>query len=216
MCQFRGWILVPLTLLYYNIHEGDRMDLIKYIIDHSTEFVSNGGMLVGFFLVFIECFIPALPLSVFVALNVNAFGFLAGFLISWCATCLGSYLCYLFFSFIEGKLTEKFLKRKTIKRIKNGIDKFEKIKFTELVLIITLPFTPSFLVNILAGLTKMAKEKFLVALLIGKSFTIVFWGYIGKSLIESLTDLRSLIYIFVTLVLAYAISKIVSKKMNIE
>ena len=192
------------------------MDLIKYIIDHSTEFVSNGGMLVGFFLVFIECFIPVLPLSVFVALNVNAFGFLGGFLISWSATCLGSYLCYLFFLFIEGKLTEKFLKRKTIKKIKNGIDKFEKIKFTELVLIITLPFTPSCLVNILAGLTKVAKEKFLIALLIGKSFTIVFWGYIGKSLIESLTDLKSLIYIFVTLVLAYIISKIVSKKMHID
>lgn len=192
------------------------MDLIKYIIDHSTEFVSNGGMLVGFFLVFIECFIPVLPLSVFVALNVNAFGFLGGFLISWSATCLGSYLCYLFFLFIEGKLTEKFLKRKTIKKIKNSIDKFEKIKFTELVLIITLPFTPSCLVNILAGLTKVAKEKFLIALLIGKSFTIVFWGYIGKSLIESLTDLKSLIYIFVTLVLAYIISKIVSKKMHID
>ena len=192
------------------------MDLIKYIIDHSTEFVSNGGMLVGFFLVFIECFIPVLPLSVFVALNVNAFGFLGGFLISWSATCLGSYLCYLFFLFIEGKLTEKFLKRKTIKKIKNGIDKFEKIKFTELVLIITLPFTPSCLVNILAGLTKVAKEKFLIALLIGKSFTIVFWGYIGKSLIESLTDLKSLIYIFVTLLLAYIISKIVSKKMHID
>lgn len=192
------------------------MDLIKYIIDHSTEFVSNGGMLVGFFLVFIECFIPVLPLSVFVALNVNAFGFLGGFLISWSATCLGSYLCYLFFLFIEGKLTEKFLKRKTIKKIKNSIDKFEKIKFTELVLIITLPFTPSCLVNILAGLTKVSKEKFLIALLIGKSFTIVFWGYIGKSLIESLTDLKSLIYIFVTLTLAYIISKIVSKKMNIE
>ena len=173
-------------------------------------------MLVGFFLVFIECFIPVLPLSVFVALNVNAFGFLGGFLISWSATCLGSYLCYLFFLFIEGKLTEKFLKRKTIKKIKNSIDKFEKIKFTELVLIITLPFTPSCLVNILAGLTKVAKEKFLIALLIGKSFTIVFWGYIGKSLIESLTDLKSLIYIFVTLLLAYIISKIVSKKMHID
>ena len=49
-----------------------------------------------------------------------------------------------------------------IKKIKNSIDKFEKIKFTELVLIITLPFTPSCLVNILAGLTKVAKEKFLI------------------------------------------------------
>ena len=192
------------------------MDIIQYIIDHSTEFVSNGGIFVGFLLVFIECFIPALPLSVFVALNVNAFGFLFGFLISWSATCLGSYICYRFFTFIEGKMTQKFLNRKTVQRVKKAIDKFQKIKFTELVLIITLPFTPSFLINILSGLTRVPREKFISALLIGKSFSVVFWGYIGKSLIESLTDIYSIIYIIGTLILAYIISKIVSHRMHIE
>ena len=192
------------------------MNFIQYIIDHSTEFVSNGGILVGFFFVFIECFIPALPLSVFVALNVNAFGFFIGFLISWIATCLGSFICYRFFYFLGEKIYQKFLKRKTIQRIKNGIDRFQRIKFTELVLILTLPFTPSCLVNILGGLTKMSREKFLFALLIGKSFSVIFWAYIGKSFIESLTDLKSIIYIIITLVLAYIISKIVSRKMNME
>ena len=176
------------------------MDIIQYIIDHSTEFVSNGGIFVGFLLVFIECFIPALPLSVFVALNVNAFGFLFGFLISWSATCLGSYICYRFFTFIEGKMTQKFLNRKTVQRVKKAIDKFQKIKF----------------INILSGLTRVPREKFISALLIGKSFSVVFWGYIGKSLIESLTDIYSIIYIIGTLILAYIISKIVSHRMHIE
>ena len=202
--------------LYYNSFEGDKMDIIRFIVDNSTEFVSKGGIPVGFLLVFIECFIPALPLSVFVALNVNAFGFLVGFLISWIATCLGSYICYLLFSFVGEKLSNKFLNRKMVQKIRRGIETFEKIKFTELVLIITLPFTPSFLVNILSGLTKMRKEKFLFALLIGKCFSVVFWGYIGKSFIESLTDITSIVYILLTLILAYIISKIVSRKMNID
>ena len=192
------------------------MDIIQYIIDNSTDFISQGGILVGFFLVFIECFIPALPLSLFVALNINAFGFLIGFFISWCATCLGSYICYRFFSFVDRKLSDKFLNRRLIQKVKKGISKFQKIKFTELVLIITLPFTPSFLINILSGLARVSREKFLLSILIGKGFTVVFWGYIGKSLIESLTDIKSIIYIVVTLVLAYVISKIVSKKMNLE
>ena len=62
----------------------------------------------------------------------------------------------------------------------------------------------------------MSKEKFVIAILIGKLFEIIFWGYIGKSLIDSLTDIKSFIYIFVTLIVSYIISKIVSKKMNIE
>ena len=192
------------------------MHVVEYIIDHSTEFVATGGILFGFLLVFLECFIPALPLSLFVTLNINAFGFFIGILISWIATCLGSILCYSFFSFIKGKFTEKFLSRKMIKRLKKAIDRFEKITFTELVLLITLPFTPSFLVNIVSGLSGVSREKFILSILIGKVFMVVFWGYIGKSLIDSLTDFKSIIYIAIALLIAYILSKIVSHRMEIE
>lgn len=192
------------------------VEIVNYIIEYSTNLISMGGIFFGFFLVFIECFIPALPLSVFVALNVNAFGIFLGVLISWIATCTGSFLCYILFSFLEEKFISKFFKKKTIRQIANSIDKFRKIKLSQLVLVITLPFTPSFLVNILSGLAGMSKEKFITALLIGKVFTVIFWGYIGKSFIESLTDIGSIVFIVVALVVAYIISKIVSKKMNIE
>ncbi len=192
------------------------LEIINFIVEYSTKFIATGGLPFGFFLVFIECFIPALPLSVFVALNVNAFGVFVGILISWIATCLGSLCCYMLFSFLEEKFISKILKNKTRKTIKNSIVKFKTIGFSELVLIITLPFTPSFLVNILSGLAGVSKEKFISALLIGKVFTVIFWGYIGKSFIESLTDFSSIIYIIVALGIAYVISKIVSRKMNIE
>ena len=192
------------------------MRVVEYIIDHSTELVSNGGILFGFFLVFLECFIPALPLSVFVTLNINAFGFFIGILMSWIATCLGSFICYIFFYYVNDKFTNKFLSKKIIVKIKNGINRFKKIRFSELVLLITLPFTPSFLVNILSGLSGMRKDKFILAILIGKVFMVTFWGYIGKSLIDSLTDIKSIIFILIALIIAYVISKIVSRKMNIE
>lgn len=192
------------------------MDIVNYIVENSTNFISNGGILVGFLLVFIECFIPMLPLSVFVALNVNAFGFFIGCIISWIATCTGGYICYRISLIIDVKLQEKFLNKKFLSKIMNKIDYFQKIKFTQLVLIITLPFTPSFFVNILSGISGMSKKKYITSLLIGKLFCIVFWGYIGKSLIESLTDIKSIMYIVITLLLAYIISKIINKKMNIE
>ena len=192
------------------------MDAVEQIIEFSTNFISSGGLLFGFFIVYIECLIPILPLSVFIALNVNAFGFFIGVLISWIATCLGCVTCYYLYIFLGDKLTKKFMTRKTYNKIKDKIDKFRDIKFSELVLVITVPFTPSFLINLLAGLSKMPKEKFFLGLLIGKIFTIIFWGYIGKTLIESLTDIKALIYIGVTLVVAYIISKIVTKKFGIE
>jgi uncharacterized membrane protein YdjX (TVP38/TMEM64 family) len=192
------------------------VDIVNFIIDYSTEFISTGGILFGFFLVFIECFIPALPLSVFVTLNINAFGFLLGVVISWIATCTGSFLCYLLFSFIEEKFLSKLFNRKFIKKISNNIDKFRNISFSLLVLILTLPFTPSFLINILAGLAGISREKYITALLIGKAFMIIFWGYIGSSLLKSLTDIYSIIYIIIALGLAYIISKIISHRLDLE
>ncbi len=192
------------------------MDLVNYIIEFSTEYISKGGPFFGFLLVFSECFFPMLPLSVFVTLNVNAFGLVGGCLISWMATCLGSFICYLLFRYLESKISEKFLNKKLVKKIVKATDKFKKVKFTELVLIITLPFTPSFLVNILCGITRMKKEKFICSLLVGKAFSISFWGYIGKTFIDSITDLHSIIYILVALGIAYIVSKVISKKMNIN
>ena len=192
------------------------MEFVQYMIENSSDFISAGGILVGFFFVFIECFIPILPLSVFVALNVDAFGFYNGCLISWMATCLGSFICYSIFLYLERKLMNHFLNRKTIQKIRKGINRFQNITFTELVLLMTLPFTPSFLINILSGLVKIPREKFVGALIIGKLFSIVFWGYIGKSLLDSLMDFRSILYIVITLMIAYIISKIVSVKLNIS
>lgn len=192
------------------------MDIIEQVIEFSTNFISSGGLLFGFFIVYIECLIPVLPLSVFIALNVNAFGFFMGVLISWIATCLGCVTCYYLYVFLGDKLTKKFISKKTYSKIKDKIDKFRDIKFSQLVLVITVPFTPSFLINLLAGLSHMEKEKFFLGLLVGKIFTIIFWGYIGKTLIESLTDIKALVYIGITLVVAYIISKIVTKKFGIE
>ena len=192
------------------------MNTIHYIVDYSTELLNNGGAFLGFLLVFLECFIPMLPLSVFVTFNINAFGFLFGIFISWIATCLGSLCCYMLFYFLEEEFFVKFFHKQMLSKIRRGMHSFEHISFSQLVLIITLPFTPSFLVNILSGISKLSFKKFICALLIGKLFMIVFWGYIGKNILESLTDIWSLVYIGCALLLSYIVSKIVGRRMNID
>ena len=90
------------------------------------------------------------------------------------------------------------------------------IDFSSLVVIIALPFTPAFLINIAAGIVKISKKKFLAAILIGKVFMIIFWGCVGKSLLESMTDIKTIMVISLLIIVAYFVSKLVSKKMKIE
>lgn len=192
------------------------MDLINTIVEYSTEVISNGGILFGMLLIMIESFIPALPLSVFIALNTHTFGLLPGILISWISTCIGCYISYLIFYYVSNNIIYKYLSKKVRNKIDKAIDKFQSISLANLTVIITLPFTPAFLINILAGVSGMSKKKYIVALLIGKIFMVSFWGYIGKSFVESMTDISSIIVMAIMIIIAYALSKLIGKNANIE
>lgn len=192
------------------------MDLINTIVEYSTEVISNGGILFGMLLIMIESFIPALPLSVFIALNTHTFGLLPGILMSWVSTCIGCYISYLIFYYVSNNIIYKYLSKKTRNKIEKAVDKFQNISLANLTVIITLPFTPAFLINILAGVSGMSKKKYIVALLIGKIFMVSFWGYIGKSFVESMTDISAIIVMSIMIIIAYALSKLIGKNANIE
>lgn len=192
------------------------MDLINTIVEYSTEVISNGGILFGMLLIMIESFIPALPLSVFIALNTHTFGLLPGILMSWVSTCIGCYISYLIFYYVSNNIIYKYLSKKTRDKIDKAVDKFQNISLANLTVIITLPFTPAFLINILAGVSRMSKKKYIVALLIGKIFMVSFWGYIGKSFVESMTDISAIIVMSIMIIIAYALSKLIGKNANIE
>ena len=192
------------------------MDLINTIVEYSTEVISNGGILFGMLLIMIESFIPVLPLSVFIALNTHTFGLLPGILMSWVSTCIGCYISYLIFYYVSNNIIYKYLSKKTRNKIDKAVDKFQNISLANLTVIITLPFTPAFLINILAGVSGMSKKKYIVAVVIGKIFMVSFWGYIGKSFVESMTDISAIIVMSIMIIIAYALSKIIGKNANIE
>ena len=192
------------------------MDVVESFIQFCTDFISDGGLIFGFILILLESFLPVLPLGVFVALNVNAFGDVLGIGLSWCATCLGCFISYSFFSFLSDKLLTRVLSKKTLAQVEKAMSKFQKISFSSLVLVISLPFTPAFLVNIICGIARVSKRKFLFSIFIGKVFMILFWGYVSKSLIESMTDINTIIIVSLMLIVAYVISEFVSKKVDLE
>jgi uncharacterized membrane protein YdjX (TVP38/TMEM64 family) len=172
------------------------------------------GPIFGCFLILIESMVPILPLFVFITINFLEFGYFFGFIISWIFTVLGSLLSFLIF---RKKIRTWFTKKMyNNKKIKSFMNLFAKMKFESLTLIIALPTTPAFLVNIAAGLSKIPTKKYLCILLIGKIFLVLFWGFVGTSIVESLTNPVSFLKVVILLISSYVTSKIVSKKFNLN
>ena len=59
-------------------------------------------------------------------------------------------------------------------------------------------------------------KKYFYALLIGKIFLIIFWGFVGTSLINSIKNPINLVYIIIMLIICFIISKLVSKREGLE
>lgn len=190
------------------------MEMVDSLVHLITSYLQEFGLPFGILLIVLESIIPALPLGVFIAFNMMAFGGWLGFIVSWISTCVGCLLSYLFFS----KLFSKFILKSASKKEKFNkiVNKVQNIEFSKLVLIIALPFTPAFLVNIACGLVKVGYKKFLLAILIGKLSIVYFWGFVGKSFLESITDIKTIIILLVLLLISYILSKIVNKKIGIE
>jgi len=192
------------------------------IIDTAIEFLkdqvqSNNpvvGIFFGMLIIILESMIPILPLAVFIAVNMLVFGNVTGFIISWISTIVG---CLIAFIICRKGLSDKFYSKiKKEGKIDNLMNKISNIRFSHLVVIAALPFTPAFAVNIAAGLSTISYKKFILAIMISKLSIVYFWGFIGTTFLESITDVKVLIELGIIILIAYIFSKLVMKKFNIE
>lgn len=188
-------------------------DIYNYLME-----IIKGSVIYGpifaCLLIFLESILPILPLFVFITIIFIAYGYGIGFIISYLLTCLGC-----FFSFYLCRtLLKKFFRTRIrkIDKLDSLMLKIDKIKLSNLVLLLAIPFTPAFVVNIAASLSEMSFKKFFVAILISKISLVFFWGFIGTSLIESLRNPKIIILILIMLLIAYMLSKFITKKLNIE
>ena len=190
------------------------MDFIDAWINDFLLNIGIYGPIVGCFCILIESIIPILPLFVFITINFLVFGSFFGFWLSWLFTVLGCLLSFFLFrskirNWLENKMKEN-------KKFKKAMSFVNKVKLEQLTAIIAVPFTPAFMVNVAAGLSNMSLKKFFVALIIGKVFLVLFWGFVGTSLVQSLTHPIALIKVVFLVLLAFVISKIINKKFALD
>lgn len=191
-------------------------EFLKEFVIYIENFVATNNIVlsifVGSFVIILESIIPALPLSVFITINNIAFGNILGFIISWISTIIGCTLSFYLCRNARKKMKKKFNRDG---KIMNFINKIDKIKFSSLFLILAMPFTPAFSVNIAAGLSKMQYKKYLVALLLSKVFIVYFWGYVGTNIVTNISDVGLMIKMCLIILLLFIISKIVTKEYNL-
>lgn len=193
-------------------------ELINNVIYFLEELVSNCpgvlAVMLGMLIIMVESILPMLPLGVFIALNMILFGNMIGFFTSWIATCIG---CIISFNLVR-KLLSKKLKNKILKseRIDKLMDRVSKLSLSKFVIITALPFTPAFVINIAAGLSKMEEKKFVAGVFISKLFVTYFWGFIGTTFLESITDITIIIKLCIMMLIAYIMSKLFMKKFNLD
>ncbi|WP_026582420.1 TVP38/TMEM64 family protein [Bacillus sp. J33] len=186
---------------------------LENIMDLIQEYRSFGP-LPGILLPLLEAFLPFLPLFLFVMANASAFGLWLGFLYSWLGAVAGALIVFLLVRRYGQKRILRFLKKH--KQVQKLMKWVEKHGFGPLFILLCFPFTPSAVVNIVAGLSNISIAQYMLAVLTGKIvmiFTISFVGYDIRSLITQ--PIRTAIVALVIFILWY-VGKIIEIKMNMS
>lgn len=190
--------------------------IIGNIVENIKEIIQSNNILlsifVGIFIVILESIIPALPLALFIAINIIALGNFFGFIISWIGTIIGCSLSFWIFRKLKNKIFKKVTKDSRILKIMRKIGNMD---FSHLVIITAMPFTPAFSINIAAGLSEISYKKFLLMIIIAKISIVYFWGFIGATLLESITDITVIIKILFLIFITFILSRIVMKHFDI-
>ncbi|MEI2663569.1 TVP38/TMEM64 family protein [Rossellomorea sp. LJF3] len=176
------------------------------------------GPIPGILLPLLEAFLPFLPLVVFVTANANAFGLWWGFLFSWIGATLGALIVFLLVRrYGEARVFRFLRKNKQVNRLTKWVDRHG---FGPLFILLCFPFTPSAVVNVVAGLSSISIAQYMLAVITGKMvmiFTISFIGYDIISLVKQ--PIRTVIVVAIIFVLWFVGKRIeihLNKKMELD
>lgn len=193
------------------------LEIFDELNNNLNTFLLNAGIWAPLFsslFIILEGIFAFLPMFIFTTINLLTMGNILGSIVSYCCTVAGCFLTFFLCRIGLNPIFQKYIKNKSkLKKIMNIIN---KMSFSKLVLIISIPLTPSFLVNLAAGLSKMPKKKYFYALLFGKTIIIIFWGFLGTSLIDCLTNPLMLIKVILMILTCNLLSKFLNKKFDLD
>ena len=182
-----------------------------------NDFLMNAGVWAPIFscaLVFLEGILAFLPLFIFVTVNVLTMGNILGVILSWFFSALGGFTTFIFIRKVFNKPFRKRISKKP--KINKFMTVIDGLKYSQLVLLTSIPFSPSFFINLGAGLSNVNMKKYFCALVIGKFVEMIFLAYVGVGLVECLTNPVALIKVVAVTLAGYLVSVAVNKKFDMD
>ena len=170
------------------------------------------GPLPGILLPFLEALLPFLPLIVFVLGNAAAYGLFQGFLYSWIGATVGAVVVFLLIRKLSNtRLLQKIRKNNQVKKITQWVDRHG---FGPLFILLCFPFSPSSIINVVAGLSKINIYQFILAVCLGKTVMIFSISYVGSSIMEFAQNPVRTIIVGIGIVIFWMFGKYLEKRLQ--
>lgn len=170
------------------------------------------GMIIGFLLTYLEAFLPILPLAAFVVANASAYGLWFGFLLSWAGSVTGAYsVFWLVRQFGHRKIFRFITERKAVAKLIHWV---EYQGFTPLFVLLCFPFTPTSIVNVVAGLSKLKKKHYFFTIMAAKVIQLFVISWIGSDLRALVTQPSRTMIVLALIAALWGGGKYVEKRMH--
>ncbi|WP_221563657.1 TVP38/TMEM64 family protein [Alkalihalobacillus sp. TS-13] len=193
--------------LKYFLTELTQEDILRWLDEYQ-----NLGPFPGILLPMLEAFLPILPLVLFVAGNAAAYGFFWGVLFSWIGTVFGSIFVYMLVRKYAQARFFKFITRHD--KTQSLLGWVEKKGFGLLFVIYCFPFTPSALINVICGLSKLNTLTFVLAVSLGKLVMVFFISYIGHDFFSIIKEPMKMIIISLVIFVLWLVGKLLERKLH--
>lgn len=169
------------------------------------------SIIVGMMSIFIESFLPILPLVALVTANAALFGLYPGLIISWIGSVSGTICLFIIIRKISHwKIMEKIKNEKTEK----AIHWIENRGFKLLFFAYACPFLPACVITISQGLAKRKTSVFVSAVLAGKLIMFYIVSYIGNDIYGFITNPIKILTFSVIVFIAWKIGNKLNKDLD--
>ncbi|MCI2874282.1 TVP38/TMEM64 family protein [Staphylococcus hominis] len=174
--------------------------MVFHQIEHWFNVLQQLGYFAGFIILYLRAMIPVFPLTLYVILNVHAYGFITGTIISWLGIVAGTFTVFYFCrKFVDTSFMQRVKAKKGVKKLTHFIDKQGLVP---IFILMCFPFTPNTVVNFVASFSHIKMKNYFIILLFSKLISISFLAVMGREVTTFLTHpIRAIILIIVTIVI---------------
>ena len=162
-------------------------------------------LLLTLFLMTIQSMFSIIPLLLLISVNVSIFGFIQGYIWSWLTSIIGAIIAFLITRYWFQTFFTKYVKDEFM-------DKIDEKGFWFVFTGRLLPFMPTNVINIAAGISSIQFKKFLYATLLGNMIFFLILSFISQQILS--VTWENLMFTSIALIIAIFIIGLWRRKHN--